>query len=196
MFKKLILLFGIFVAFALLINSCSIYQQGVELTTFSKCNFTVQNIRVINVAGIDVSNVHKINDLPLNDYLTLAKQAFAKNVPSKLQIIIKAYNPNSKKAAISGLDWELYLKADLYTKGSVDKPVEVLQNQSVTFDVLADINLMEIIHSKSLPQLLALVIEKSDGLDLSDLDAVVRIKPWYISGESVKKYPGFIKIKL
>ena len=196
MFKKFILLLGAFVAFALLVNSCSIYRQGVELTTFSKCDFTVQNIRVINVAGVDVSKVHKISDLPLNDYLTLAKQAFSKNVPSKLEIKINAYNSNSKKAAISGLDWELYLKDDLYTKGSVDKPVEVLPNQSATFDVLADINLMEIIHAKSLPQLLALILKKSDGLDLSDLDAVVRIKPWYISGESVKKYPGFIKIKL
>ena len=196
MIKKSIFLLGVLVFLALLINSCSIYRQGVELTTFSKCDFKAQNIQVINIAGIDVSHVHAINDLPLNDYLTLAKQAFSKDIPSKLQIKIKAFNQNSKKAAISGLDWELYLKNDLYTQGIVNKPVEVLQNQSATFDVFADINLKEIIHNKSLPQLLSLIIEKNDGFERSDLDAVLRIKPWYISGKSVKKYPGYIKIRL
>jgi len=196
MLKKILLITGIPVTFLLLITSCSIYRQGVELKTFSQCNFTVQSVKVISIAGINISNIKKVTDLPLNDYILLAGQAFSKNIPSKLLIKLNASNSSNKKAAVSGFDWELYLKDALYSTGSVSKSVVVLAKQSVTFEMPADINIMEIIHSKSLPQLLALIIEKNDGLNLSDLDAVVRIKPWYISGKSIKKYPGYIKIKL
>jgi len=196
MLKKILLLTGIPVSFLLLITSCSIYRQGVELKTFSQCNFTVQSVKVMSIAGVNVGNIQKVTDLPLNDYIFLAKQAFSKNVPSKLLIKLNASNSTNKKAAVNGFDWELYLKGALYTKGSVNKSIVVLPEQSASFEMPADINIMEIIQSKSLPQLLALIIEKNDNLNLSDLDAVVRIKPWYISGKNIKKYPGFIRIKL
>ncbi len=187
---------GMISALFLLINSCSIYKQAAELRTFSECTFTVNNIKVRSIAGVDISNVKKITDLPLNDYLALAQLAFSKDVPSVIAITLSAYNPSDKTASVSGLDWEMYLKNELYSTGVINKPVQVLPKGKSEFVVIADINFKDIIHSKSLPQLFKVIIEKNEQLNLSDLDAVVRIKPWYISGKSVKKYPGFIRIKL
>jgi len=195
MVKKLISV-GTFTGIIAFIASCGILKQSAELKTFSQCTFSVKSINVQSIAGVNVSKINKVSDLPLTDYLTLAKQAFSKNIPSKIVITINAYNPSSKTGLVNGLDWELYLKEDLYSKGIINKPIQVLPHQETLFAVVADINLKEILNSKSLPQILALIIKKNESLNLSDLDAVVRIKPWYISKNNTKKYPGFIKIKL
>ncbi len=179
-----------------LISSCSVIKQSRQLKTFSECTFAVKYVKITDIAGVDVSNVKAVNDLPLNDYLKLAGKAFSKNIPSKTVVTINAFNTADNSAAINGLDWELYIKNDLYSKGVVNKPVTVEPGQSKDFDVLAQINLHEILHSKSLPQLLTLILEKNEALTLSDFNAVLAIKPWYVSKKSVKKYPGFIRIKL
>jgi len=177
-------------------SSCSILNQTKELKTFVGCDFNVGKVRVINIAGVDVSGFTKISDLSVNDYATLVQQAFSKEIDSKLEIEVIATNNHDKKAYISGLDWEIYLKESLYSNGVISKPVEILPRQQTSFVVETNINLYQIIHSKSLMELLAIVIEKKDAVNLSDLDAVLKVKPWYLTGSSVKKYPGFIKIKL
>ena len=177
-------------------SSCSILNQGKELKTFAECDFNVGNVRVVNIAGVDVSGFAKISDLSINDYATLVQQAFSNEIDSKLEIEVIATNNHDKKAYISGMDWELYLKESLYSNGVISNPVEVLPRQQTSFVLETNINLYQIIHSKSLMELLAIVIEKKDAINLSDLDAVLKVKPWYLTGSSVKKYPGFIKIKL
>ncbi len=177
-------------------SSCSILNQAKELKTFAECDFNVGNVRVINIAGVDVSGFTKISDLSVNDYATLVQQAFSKEIDSKIEIEVIATNNHDKKAYISGMDWEFYLKESLYSNGVISKPVEILPRQHISFVVETNINLYQIIHSKSLMELLAIVIEKKDAVNLSDLDAVLKVKPWYLTGSSVKKYPGFIKIKL
>ena len=179
-----------------LISSCSVLNQGKELKTFAECDFNVGNVRVVNIAGVDVSGFAKISDLSINDYATLVQQAFSNEIDSKLEIEVIATNNHDKKAYISGMDWELYLKESLYSNGVISKPVEILPRQQTSFVVETNINLYQIIHSKSLMELLAIVIEKKDAINLSDLDAVLKVKPWYLTGSSVKKYPGFIKINL
>ncbi len=190
--------FLVFLAFALIsfLPSCSILNQGKELKTFADCEFTVGTVKVVNIAGIDVSGFSKISDLSINDYAKLVQEAFSKEIDSRLEIEIIALNNHDKRAYISGVDWELYLKDNLYSKGVISKPVEVLPHQQSSFVVETNINLYQIIHSKSLMELLSIIIEKQDAVNLSDLDAVLRVKPWYQSGTTVKKYPGFVRIKL
>lgn len=191
------LLYLFFIQAALIfITSCGLIKQGVELKTFSSCNFSLQKVNVISVAGVNVEEANKLGDLSMNDYLLLAKKAFGKELPSQLKITVKTYNPNDKRAYINGLDWELYLKGDLYSEGTISNPVEVLPQQKTTFDVISTLNLFEIIHSKSLSELLQVIFTKNKSINLSDLDAKLKIKPWYNTGSSIKKFPTFININL
>jgi len=141
-----------------------------------------------------MSGYDNVQELSINDYLQLAKKAFSSDIPSELEIEINAKNNAEKRAYISGLDWQLYFMDDLYTEGVVSEPVEVLPNQSSTFKVVANVNLLKILHSKSLPELLKLVIEKNSSIDLSELDVTLKVKPWYQSGSNTKTYPGYISI--
>lgn len=191
------LLYLFFIQTALIfITSCGLIKQGVELQTFSSCNFSFQKVDVISVAGVNVAEAKKLSDLSMNDYLLLAKKAFGKDLPSQLKFTINTYNPGTKRAYVNGMDWELYLKGELYSSGTLNTPIEVLPHQKTTFDVISTFNLFEIIHSKSLPELLQVIVTKDKSINLSDLDAFLRVKPWYNSGSTVKKFPTFIKIKL
>lgn len=168
----------------------------MELKTFSNCNFSLQKVNVISVGGVNVAEANKLGDLSMNDYLMLAKKAFSKELPSQLKITIKTYNPDTKRAYINGMDWELYLKGELYSRGTINTPVEVLPQHNTSFDVISTLNLFEIIHSKSLPQLLQVILQKDKSINLSDFDAKLKIKPWYNTGSSIKKFPTFININL
>jgi hypothetical protein len=180
----------------LFFSSCAIFKQGKEFKTFTECDFKVKNVRIVNLAGIDISNFNSIDDMALNDYLMLAQQAFSKEIDSELEIDIIAENFSDNTAAISGLDWQLFLKDELYTTGIIDKPVNINPHDNTVFTVKTNINLYAIIHSKSLPEILALLITKNQSFNLSDLDASIKVKPWYRNGSSIKKYPGFISISL
>jgi len=168
----------------------------MELKNFSSCNFSLKKVNVISVAGVNVAKAKKISDLSMNDYLMLAKKAFGKDLPSQLKFTINAYNPGTKRAHVNGMDWELYLKGELYSRGTINTPVEVLPQHKTTFDVITTFNLFEIIHSKSLPQLLQVIFQKDKSINLSDLDALLKVKPWYSTGSTVKRFPTYIKIKL
>jgi len=194
--KKYFVLYFI-TTFALIyfLSSCSILKQGQELKTFTHCDFSVENVSIISIAGVNVAGYDNVKDLSINDYLQLAKEAFSNDIPSELEIEVKAKNSSEKRAYISGLDWQLYFMDDLYTEGVISDPVEVLPNRSSTFKVVANVNLLKILHSKSLPELLKLVIEKNSSIDLSELDVTLKVKPWYQSGSGLKTYPGYISIK-
>jgi hypothetical protein len=176
-------------------SSCSILKQGQELKTFTYCDFSVKDVNIISIAGVSVAGYDKVQELSMNDYLQLAKKAFSSDIPSELEIEINAKNNAEKRAYISGLDWQLYFMDDLYTEGVISEPVEVLPKQSSSFKVVATVNLLKILHSKSLPELLKLVIEKNSSIDLSELDVTLKVKPWYQSGSNIKTYPGYISIK-
>ncbi len=165
------------------------------MKSFANCNFTVGKVKILNIAGVDVSGFNNISDLSINDYATLMQQAFSKEIDSKLEIEIQAYNQQENKASISGLDWELYLMDELYSSGVVTDPVEILPGQKASFNVVTNINLYRIVHSKSLLELLSIIIKNNGNIDLSNMDMIIKVKPWYRMGSSIKKYPGFIKIK-
>lgn len=180
----------------LFFSSCAIFKQGKEFITFTECDFNVKNVRITSLAGVDISNFNSIDDLALNDYLMLVQQAFSKEIDSELEIDIIADNFSDNTASISGLDWQLFLKDELYTTGIIDKPVNINPHDNTVFTVKTNINLYTIIHSKSLPEILTLLITKNQSFNLSDLNATVKVKPWYRNGSTIKKYPGFISINL
>ncbi len=193
--KHFVLYFITTFAFVYFLSSCSILKQGQELKTFTYCDFSVKDVNVISIAGVSVAGYDQVQDLSMNEYLQLAKQAISSDIPSELEIEINAKNNSENRAYISGLDWQLYFMDDLYTEGVISDPVEVLPNRSSTFKVVANVNLLKILHSKSLPELLKLVIEKNSSIDLSELDVTLKVKPWYQSGSGLKTYPGYISIK-
>ena len=176
-------------------TSCEVMEQVGQMQRFSECNFSITNVSVNSIAGIDLSNIHSESDLDMGKMLTLG-QALAKgNLPADLTVTLKAENPNTKTAAISGLDWEVLMKDVSYGSGKLNQRIEVEPGATTTFPLNVNFDLMKVITSESINDLVAFILDSKNKEKLKKLDIKAKIRPWYQSGNEIKPAPAFITIR-
>lgn len=176
-------------------NSCGLLNQAGEYDRFVNSNFTLSSVEIIEIGGVDISEVDDKAGLNVGDIMTLTGRVFSGEMPSKLKVYIKVDNNTDEVAAISGMDWKLFMKDVEYANGIIDRRVEVKPYSTKIFPVKADVDLMKILKSESLPQILKVVFDINDIEAVKKLDIELKIKPYYKSGTKLKKYPGYISLK-
>ncbi len=177
------------------INSCGILNQAGEYERFMNSIFTLKSVKVLELGGVDMSGINDKSSFNAGDIMTLTGRLFSGNMPAKLMVEIEVRNNKDKIAAISGIEWELLLKDQVYATGQVDDRVEVKPSSSRTFKLRADVDLLKVLSSESLPQIIKVVTNINDARELKKLGVELRIKPYYKSGANKKKYPGYISMK-
>lgn len=180
---------------AVFAQSCGLLNQTGEYDRFVNSNFTFSHVEAIEIGGVDLSDVDEKTGLNAGDIMTLTGRVFSGGLPSKLKVYIEVENNTDKMAAISGMDWKLFMKDVEYANGVIENRVEVKPYSSKTFPVKADVDLMKILQSESLVQILKVVFNINDIDAVKKLDIELKIKPYYKSGTKMKKYPGYISLK-
>ncbi len=183
------------VAMISLITSCEVLEQVGQMQRFAECNFSIANVSVNSIAGIDLSKIHSESDLDMGKMLMLGQALAQGNLPADLTVTLKADNPNTKTAAISGLDWEVLMKDVSYGSGKLNQRVEVAPDSSATFPLRINFDLLKVITSQSLNDLVAFVLDSKNKEKLKKLDVKAKIRPWYQRGSEVKPAPAFITIR-
>jgi hypothetical protein len=188
-------IFGI-VALSIIIhlNSCEVLDQLHEYERFIQCSFTLQNIRVLEISGIDISSLDKRSDLGFTEMMTITQALLSGSFPAKISVDLKATNNNSEKAGIAGMDWKILMKEEEMLSGMVDRAVEILPQSSTDFPVKMEVDLISLLQSESLPKIMAFVFGEKKREDLREIGVGIKIKPYYKSGSEIKKYPGYISI--
>ncbi|NOY49674.1 MAG: hypothetical protein GXO88_03790 [Chlorobi bacterium] len=179
----------------LIINSCSILNQAGEYDRFVNSVFTLKSVKALELGGVGLSGINDKSSFNAGDIMTLTGRLFSGSMPAKLMAEIEVRNNTDKIAAISGMEWKLLLKDQIYATGQVDDRVEVKPNSSKTFKLRADVDLLKVLSSESLPQIIKVVTNINDARELKKLGVELRIKPYYKSGANIKKYPGYISLK-
>lgn len=117
---------------ALTMNSCDVLQQASQMANLSKCEFKLQSVNQLTLAGINVQNIHKYSDLTLKDaartwpVATVASGQF----PLDFTLNIEAKNPNTA-AASTKLDAILLIDGIEMTKGIVSQQVTIPANNGI-----------------------------------------------------------------
>lgn len=176
-------------------QSCGLLNQAGEYERFINSNFTLASVNVIEIGGVDLRDIDDKAGLNVGDIMTLTGRMFSGGMPSKLKAYIKVENNTDEIAAIAGMEWKLFMKDVEYANGVIDDRVEVKPHSSKTFPVQADIDLLKVLQSESLPQILKVVFNINDVEEVKKLDIELKIKPYYKSGTKLKKYPGYISLK-
>jgi len=187
----LLLIFGI----AALLQSCGLLNQAGEYERFVHGNFSLQEVEVLEIGGVEISELNDASKLNAGDMITLAGRMFSGELPSKLRARVEVENTAGERAAISGLEWHLLMKDKEYANGIVDKEVVVEAHSKKEFFLKADVDFLAVLQSESLPQILKVVFNMDDSEEIEKLDIALKIKPYYKSGGSIKEYPGFITIR-
>ena len=178
------------------LSSCEVLEQAQEYGRFMQCEFSFQNIEIIELGGINISSVKNPEDLDMMKLLALTNQVMSGSLPAKLKVNLNAKNNNTQKASIAGLDWQLMLKENEFLNGNITQRVEVQPNSMNTLPINTNIDLLKLIDSNSLDQLLNFAFSKDKRQAFKDLGVGLNVRPYYGLGTEVYKYPGYLKIDL
>jgi hypothetical protein len=189
-----VLLISLF-AGLLTFSSCDALQQVSDTATFVQCDFSLANVKIDKIGGLSLANIKKPEDIGMLNMMSLAQQVMAGSLPTALNMGIKATNNQSLKAGISGLAWELYMKDQKYGAGMINDPVEILPNSSTVFPISVEFDILNIVTSSNIQQILDIVFDVDNKDKFNELDLQLRLQPSYKVGDQVQQYPGFITVK-
>jgi hypothetical protein len=178
-----------------LLSSCNFIKQTGEMKRFVECNFAVYSVEVQEINGINVIGVQNASDLGWVNILAIGQKALSGTLPAKLKFSIIVQNTSDKSAGIAGMDYKFFLDEELITEGSMKEPVKVGANSVTRFPVLVDVDLVKLLKSNSSDKLLDLAFGADPQKTLEGLNSRIELKPYYLSGTELKKYPGHVNIK-
>ncbi len=175
-------------------SSCSLFKQTKEYERFVNSRFSVQEVKVLSIAGIDVSQKGKISDLNFSQMISLGLRFVKGDLPSVIKLTVQGQNTADKRAAISGMDWLLQAKSDTLATGVLNQPVTIPPGETILFPVKVNFNLSKLLKSGSLDQMLKIVLGDGGKAEYEKLGLVLKIKPWYRLGTKIKKSPIYLSI--
>ncbi len=83
------------------VSACDVLNQVSQMSNLAKCDFKLQSVQKLNLAGINVQNVKKISDLNMFDAAKLASAVANQQFPLDFTLNIEAKNPNPNPAGRS-----------------------------------------------------------------------------------------------
>ncbi len=178
----------------LTLGSCSLFKQAKAYERFVHSRFSIRDVKVLSVSGIDVSKMNKYADLDFGQLISLGIQLVKGSLPSVMEITVEGHNTSSEEAAISGMDWLLIMKTDTLARGVINKPITIPPGEYLDFPVKVNFNLSHLIKSGSLEQIMNVVLGNGSREEFQKLGIVFKFKPWYRSGRKVKKSPVYLSI--
>lgn len=177
-------------------SSCSVLEQAQEVQRFIQCDFSLANIQVLEVGGIQISTIKSPEDIGFLSMMSLGQQVMNNSLPAKLSIGLKATNNNTSTASVTGMEWKLLLKDQDYLGGEINDEVEILANSSSVFPVNVNVDLFTIFEKESLQQMLGFAFSENKAEELKNMGVGIKIKPFYKVGSDIQKYPGWLSISL
>ncbi len=193
-FSKYSLFSLILLLLVLFLGSCSLFKQAKEYERFVHSKFAVRDVKVLSIAGIDVSHKGKISDLDFSQMISLGLRFVKGDLPSVIKLTVQGHNTADEVAAISGMDWLLQAKADTLATGVLNQPVTIPPGETILFPVKVNFNLSKLLKSGSLDQMLKIVLGGGGKSEYEKLGLVLKIKPWYRLGSKIKKSPVYLSI--
>lgn len=186
MIKKLI--------FAFLVSGILMNCKPKEIKTFLKCEFKLQKIENISLAGVDIENVKSIKDLNFLEAAKITSASMSESLPMNFDLIILAKNPNKEKAAVNKLEWVAMVDNVKLLEGIIDKPIEIEAGaDSIPIVLKVNSDLKEVFNKESAGSLIGLalnIVNKSSN----ETKITIKIKPFITIGKKNIAYPGYINL--
>lgn len=174
--------------------SCGVFKQAKAYERFVHSRFAVSNVRVLSLAGLDVSHKENYTDLDFSQVVHLGIQIMKGHVPAVMEITVTGLNPASQKAAISGMDWLLQMKEDTLATGTINHSIVLPPGQKVSFPAKAHFNLVRLLRSGSLEQILKAVLGNGGNTEYKKLGLTFKFRPWYRWGKKIKRSPIYFTV--
>jgi len=177
---------------ALIASSCGISRK---IDVLEKCNYSIKSADSVYLAGKDISKLVKNKTLELSSVPGLALAMFRKNIPLSANVKLSINNPTSKTAAINQFDYIILIKGQELAAGSVDRKISVEPGATTIIPVQINSNIYSFLsNGKIIEELVAFMGGTESGPGEKKGLITIKIRPSFMVGNKLIKYPGYISI--
>jgi hypothetical protein len=178
-----------------LFTSCDVLNQVSQMSNLSKCDFRLESVQQLNLAGIDVQNVHQISDLNMFDAAKLANAMASQQFPLDFTLNIEAKNPNTSAAGMTRIDWILLIDDLEMTRGILDKQITIpANNGTAIIPMQMHIDLKKALSEKNVDAIINFGMNLA-GAGNTPSRFTLQMKPTITVGGFPITYPGYLNVK-
>ena len=175
-------------------SGCDVARQAQQVSNLTNCDFRIQSVDNINLAGVELQNIRSVNDLGMMDVAKILAGFTSPTFPLSLQLRLEGRNPNAKEAGLNRLDWILFVDDIQMTSGILDTPFSIPAMGSATIPVEVGLDLKQVLSGKSANAMLNFCMNLA-GFGNTPTRFKIKLKPTVIIAGSALTYPGYITVK-
>jgi len=180
----------------LLLSRCGVNKQISQAKTLGDCRYAIASADSVYLAGVDVRQFRKLEDINPARYPRLAAGLLTRNVPLEGRINLDITNPTNKLAGINQLEYRILLAGQELFTGFLNQRIEVQPGGGKTsVPVRLSANAYQLFTDpKTRDAFVQLVQNFSGAADAQPSKLTIRIKPTLVLGGKQINYPGYITI--
>jgi len=183
------------ISFLISVTSCDVMQQVSQINNLTKCEFRLESVQQLNLAGINVQNVKTISDLNMFDAAKIASAVSSQKFPLDFILNIEAKNPNTSPAGMTRIDWILLIDDMEMTRGILDKQVTIPANNGTTIiPMQMHVDLQQALSGKSADAVINFGMNLA-GAGNKPTRFTLQMKPTITVGGFPITYPGYLNVK-
>lgn len=189
------ILFLASISFLIFFTSCDVMQQVSQINNLTKCEFRLESVQHLNLAGINVQNVKSISDLNMFDAAKIASAVGSQQFPLDFTLNIEAKNPNTKAAGMTRIDWILLIDNIEMTRGIQDQQITIpADNGIATIPMQMHVDLQKALTGKSADAVINFAMNLA-GTGNKPTRFTLQMKPTITVGGFPITYPGYLNVK-
>jgi len=175
-------------------SSCDLLQQAEGARMLSNCEFKIQNLSDVRLAGVDVSGISNVSEINTLDVLAITNALLINNLPLTFNLNLLVKNPNQQPASMNRLDWILFIDDMQMLDGSVNERF-VAEPQGVgLLPVKINFNLSEVLKGETKDKIINTAIGLVDGSGQS-ARVMIKLKPSIMVGQHTLMYLKWLEVK-
>ncbi|MEI7896783.1 MAG: LEA type 2 family protein [bacterium] len=175
-------------------SGCDVARQARQVSNLSNCDFRIQSVDSVNLAGVELQNIRSVSDLNMMDAAKVLAGFTSPTFPLSLRLKLEGRNPNAREAGLNRLDWILFVDDIQMASGILDKPFTIPGMGSAIIPVEIGLDLKKVLSGKSAGAMLNFCMNLA-GVGNTPTRFKIKLKPTIIIAGTALTYPGYITVR-
>lgn len=173
---------------------CGVNKQTQQIKALEKCTYRIKSADNLSVAGADLKSLANNQNINLASLPGLALGLLRRDVPLRARLNMEITNPSGNLAAINQFEYKVLINKQELATGFVDQQVSVSPGQSVVVPVDVNVNVYQFISNAKVMSEISEFLRGGSGSAERKGLVTLKIRPSFMVGNTLVKYPGFISI--
>jgi hypothetical protein len=174
--------------------SCGINKQTQQIKALEKCTYKIASADQITIAGTDVRSILEKENINLGSLPGLALGVLRKDIPMRAKLNLEITNPTGDLASINEFEYKILINQAEIATGFVNQQVMVKPGQTTLVPVDINANVFPFLSNSKVMDEVARFFKAGRGGAEQKGIVTLKIKPSFMVGNTLVKYPGFITI--